>query len=986
MFRQQFQVYVNYDLQGNNNIGIVTLVKKDLTVVDQLISLDGRILGIKCQNIQIWNVYPLSGGENKKSREIFFRETLNNLMMNWKDHSKYVFQIGDHNCTYRMKDSLNNAGQHIQQGLISHLKIHGLKDGWVQVHGEGQTVYSRITNRSSTRIDFIFSNANTCTHFEYIDTGLGLDHKAVFGRYDIEIKKTKENIPKHRFYSPWVIPKFLETDKVFSEGMQCLFDDILFEYYQEGEENISFFWEKAKILTKKLARDRENTLNFEENNRLNVLVIYYSTALLRLEEGENCKQEIIDIKAEINQIQNLRSKKLIDKMRELEVDDYVYDIHKLQKERKYENQKTISELKIGEETFKGTQQVVGGIQTKMMEELKPFGNKTLNEPATQEELNFLDLIPFVEWTTEEVNKLIGPTTEEEISNILKFEVDLDSAPGEDGITYRFIKHFWTFKSYRRLYLTFLNNTKSEGNLGYVNNLGIMVVKNKNKQSIEYDKKRKLTKVNKDLNMGHGKVWTNRMKEVVLPKILPKTQFNCQKDRNITDEVREIRSVNHYLLGLGNQQIDGTILSIDFSNAFRSTSLRWLNLVLQRFNLPNEFLDWLWMMYTDLGIMIVVNKYKSDILKVERGFMEGHPPSMALFVVALTPLMIALENILTGITTNDGKKHKIKGFADDLKIFLKDLNEIEPSYNAISNFEGVSGLKMHRDPKREKCQALPFGRHKLFQQWPNWVTVKDVIKVVGVHFSNVEGNFETLNSKLVAQNFYNGLQQWQGTRGTVFQKVYIVNTFLFSKLWYVAQAVQLDEKLVKTMLKKALDFIYGGENERPVRAVNFRSKEKGGLGLIHPIIKARALLIKSIQKDFIQLNCSINDNKVKALYGYSKDFKELFEANLSSSNVKTIYNKLIEKITFKNGSLIPSRNEKRTEGIKWGLTWNNFQLLRGLDSEEKMFGWKVIQDMLPVGRRIHRQNVEKRCLIDMEDGSKCQIIPDIYHVLKDCNGI
>ena len=155
----------------------------------------------------------------------------------------------------------------------------------------------------------------------------------------------------------------------------------------------------------------------------------------------------------------------------------------------------------------------------------------------------------------------------------------------------------------------------------------MVVKNKNVQSIEYDKKRKLTKINKDSNMGHGKVWTNRMKKIILPKF----QFNCQDYLNIVDEVREIRSVNQFLLG--NEefgQINGTILSIDFNNAYRSTSLRWFNLVMRRFNIPDEFLEWFWTMYRKLGVMLVINKYKSDILQVKRGFMEGHPPSMAAF--------------------------------------------------------------------------------------------------------------------------------------------------------------------------------------------------------------------------------------------------------------------------------------------------------------------------------------------------------------------
>ena len=108
-----------------------------------------------------------------------------------------------------------------------------------------------------------------------------------------------------------------------------------------------------------------------------------------------------------------------------------------------------------------------------------------------------------------------------------------------------------------------------------------------------------------------------------------------------------------------------------------------------------------------------------------------------------------------------------------------------------------------------------------------------MKVVGAMFSNEE-SLEILNMNLVAQNFYNSLQRAYVVRGTILQKVYYVNTYLLSKLWYTSQAFKLDEKIINKMLSKALDFIYSGENERPVRALNFRPTELGGLGLINPI--------------------------------------------------------------------------------------------------------------------------------------------------------
>ena len=208
--------------------------------------------------------------------------------------------------------------------------------------------------------------------------------------------------------------------------------------------------------------------------------------------------------------------------------------------------------------------------------------------------------------------MTGPTVAEEIEYILKNEVDLDSSPGEDGITYRYIKRFWGFKEFQELYLSFLNFTRSSKSTGLVNNVVIMTIKNKKAHSLEYSKKRKLTKLNKDTNLGNGKVWSNRFKEIIIPKILPRTQFCCQKDLDIIDEIVQIREVNQFLLGNKKVQRDGAILSIDFKDAFRSVSLRWFNLVMKRSRIPEVFQEWFKMMYKDLYIHIVVSQWSRSV--------------------------------------------------------------------------------------------------------------------------------------------------------------------------------------------------------------------------------------------------------------------------------------------------------------------------------------------------------------------------------------
>ena len=192
----------------------------------------------------------------------------------------------------------------------------------------------------------------------------------------------------------------------------------------------------------------------------------------------------------------------------------------------------------------------------------------------------------------------------------------------------------------------------------------------------------------------------------------------------------------------------------------------------------------------------------------------------------------------------------------------------------------------------------------------------------------------------------------------------MNTYLFSKLWFTAQFCKLDQKMLKKILSKALAFIYSGENERPVNSVNFRSTMEGGLGLFHPIFKAKALMVRNMYRELLSIGGDIYDmNKIRQVYGYREEFEYVIENGFSTSPSKAIYDFLIKENTHRNGSLIPSRSEKRSKNVKWGIVYKNLKLLRGVTPEEKCFAWKLSQDMLPVGARIHRRNAEKRCLAD-----------------------
>ena len=173
------------------------------------------------------------------------------------------------------------------------MQIHGLKDKFIEVHGDKTVMYSRITQTSKTRI--VLSNTSSCTYFQYIDMMLGLDHRAIIARYDISIDIRKEFIPQNKYFSGWVISKNLEFDEDFSEGSKFIFKRIREELLKNEDASLdpSFYWLKAKASIISLAKKREKDLHKLENERLNLLMGFYFSVLNDIQEGADCLDELM---------------------------------------------------------------------------------------------------------------------------------------------------------------------------------------------------------------------------------------------------------------------------------------------------------------------------------------------------------------------------------------------------------------------------------------------------------------------------------------------------------------------------------------------------------------------------------------------------------------------------------------------------------------------------------------------------------------------
>ena len=567
--------------------------------------------------------------------------------------------------------------------------------------------------------------------------------------------------------------------------------------------------------------------------------------------------------------------------------------------------------------------------------------------------------------------------EDELEEMWK-KLKMDSSPGEDGVTYRALKEICSHSKGVKIFLRAANKAKNQGEWGGMECVVNMILLNKKKATNIFSGKRKISKFNKDVNL-IGKIWSERFMSIVLPKTLPKTQFCCSSENNITKENILTRKIIDFLKNEGGEENDGTMVAIDYKDAFRSTSHEWLSKVIEKMNLPDVFKKWFWAFYRNLHLKVIINGYETNEIEVRRGVCEGSSPSMPAFVTAIAPVMEEILTKVEGIKIENNETYSIFGFADDQQVFLRNPDEIKIIHEIVKKFEMISGFQMHRDPKKGKCQALSFGEHRKYKEWPEWVSVREEVQVIGIWYTNKrEKTNESLNTEKILQKIRNNINEMRGHAGNLLEKAYYVNTFLMSKAWYAAQSMKLDTEILKKIDNETQRWLHAGEGEKPVREVNYRPMKEGGLGIQQVEWKARALIIKGAIK-----------------YGNEEEYVDRYEVTkmmlMGCYKTKQIYKVIMDEQIGRKENRTKSRTEKKEVWVRWDQTGKNMEIARGLNIQEKEFMWKLINDMLKIGDRLHwggDPNTRDKCKMitcdERGNMKKCGENEDRRHVFDGCS--
>ena len=128
--------------------------------------------------------------------------------------------------------------------------------------------------------------------------------------------------------------------------------------------------------------------------------------------------------------------------------------------------------------------------------------------------------------------------------------------------------------------------------------------------------------------------------------------------------------------------------------------------LEHFQLGQDFIKWVCLVYTDISSIIKANGMLSDSFTLERGVRQGCPLSAFLYIITAEVLSLATRANpdITGIRVVNTESN-LSQYVDDSTLTLTDIQSLRALNNTLNTYEQASGAKLHAG-KRPLARIKP----------------------------------------------------------------------------------------------------------------------------------------------------------------------------------------------------------------------------------------------------------------------------------------
>ena len=302
------------------------------------------------------------------------------------------------------------------------------------------------------------------------------------------------------------------------------------------------------------------------------------------------------------------------------------------------------------------------------------------------------------------------------------------------------------------------------------------------------------------------------------------QSGYVKGRFIGEAARSILDVMDFTK---KENIPGILLFIGFEKAFDSVDWNCMLKCLNVFGFGPNLVRWLETFYRNISSYVLNNGTCTSYFELQRGVRQGDPLSPHLFIIAAEILAIAIRSKpnIQGLKIGQDE-FKLVQYADDLTMFVSDLECAQRVFRLLDQFESRSGLKVNYS----KTEAMWIGSSRQNTETPLGLKWCNSVKALGIVFTYNEVD-------LLQKNFYDKLKDirmqtrlWSCRGLSLYGKVTIIKSLLIPKMLYVFSIPPTPEDFIKQLNSIIYNFLRKGP-DKIARLATINDLKHGGLDLI-----------------------------------------------------------------------------------------------------------------------------------------------------------
>ena len=321
----------------------------------------------------------------------------------------------------------------------------------------------------------------------------------------------------------------------------------------------------------------------------------------------------------------------------------------------------------------------------------------------------------------------------------------------------------------------------------------------------------------------SKVLTTRLSRV-LDSVIDPDQTCSVPGRSISSNLVLLRDVFNYI-----EQTDeaAVLISLDQEKAFDRVDRAFLSDLLCHLGFGPNFRKWVITLYEGAFMQIILNGSLTPKILLRRGVRQGDPLSPLLYVLCVEALACQIRNspeirgfLLPGAR---GKQARVRLYADDTTVILKDLFSLRRLFDLISVYERGSGARLNKS----KTEAMWLGSWRNRPDEPFGLTVFRKMQILGVVFGIVSVDSDNWQPRI--DKLEQSLNLWKSRSLSFVGKALIVN--VLSKLLFLSRFLVMPARVLARVNRLVWGFVWGSRIETVSRNTLSLPLTVGGLSIV-----------------------------------------------------------------------------------------------------------------------------------------------------------